>query len=265
VPDPFDVTKPLTHEIPVDVALKKVDYYEAVGFNVDPFATQTVWYRLLNCGFRIPASAGTDAMANYASLRGPVGLNRVYAKTEAPLDHRRFLDALVTGKTFATNGPLLTFTLGGNEIGGAIDLPAGSHDLELRATLRSIVPVDHFEVVGNGEVVATLPLDEGGTSGHARRKIAIERSGWYLLRAWNSKAAHPVRDYLPFATTSPIYVTVAGQPARSPDDADYFLAWIDRLIQMASRHGGYNTADEKAAVLKALTDAGSVFRDRAAR
>jgi TolB protein len=265
VPDPFDAATPLTHEIPVDVALGKVDYYEAVGFNVDPFATQTVWYRLLNCGFRIPAGAGTDAMANYASLRGPVGLNRVYARTEAPLDHRRFLDALVAGKTFATNGPLLTFTLGGNEIGAAIDLPAGSNELELRATLRSIVPVDHFEVVGNGEVVATLPLEPGGTSGRAQQKIAIPRSGWYLLRAWNSKATHPVRDYLPFATTSPIYVTVNGQPARSPDDADYFLAWIDRLIQMASLHDAYNTADEKAAVLKTLSDARSVFRERAAR
>ena len=35
---------------------------------------------LLNCGLRIPAGAGTDAMANYASLRGPVGLNRVYVE-----------------------------------------------------------------------------------------------------------------------------------------------------------------------------------------
>ena len=113
VPDPLDAEQSLTHEIPVDVALGKVDYYEAVGFNVDPFATQTVWYRLLNCGFRIPTGAGTDAMTNYASLRGPVGLNRVYVKTPAPLDHRRFLEALVAGRTFATNGPLLGFTLGG--------------------------------------------------------------------------------------------------------------------------------------------------------
>ena len=135
----------------------------------------------------------------------------------------------------------------------------------MRASLRSIVPVDHFEVVGNGEVVATLPLDEGGTSGRARQKIAIERSGWYLLRAWNSKATHPVRDFLPFATTSPIYVSVGGEPVRSPEDADYFVAWVDRLIQAARAHGGYNTADEKAEVLKILLDARAVFRERAAR
>jgi hypothetical protein len=204
-------------------------------------------------------------MANFASLRGPVGLNRVYVKTPAPLDHRRFLDALVAGRTFATNGPLLTFTLGGEEVGEAIDLPAGSHRLELRATLRSIVPVDHFELVRNGEVVASLPLDAAGTAGRASPEIPVERSGWYLVRAWNSKATHPVLDVLPFATTSPIYVTVAGEPVRSPQDADYYIAWIDRLVQAASAHGGYNTAEEKAAVLKVLADARAVFVERAAR
>jgi hypothetical protein len=264
-PDPFDATTPLTNELPVDVALGKVDYYEAVGFVVDPLANQTPWYRLLNCGFRLPTGAGTDAMANFASLRGPVGLNRVYARARAPLDHRRFLDALVAGRTFATNGPLLTFTLGGAEIGDAIELPAGAHRLEVRASLRSIVPVDHFEVVGNGEVVASLSLESGGTSGRVNQEIAIERSGWYLLRAWNTKATHPVRDYLPFATTSPIYVSVGGEPVRSAEDANYFVAWVDRLIQTARTHGGYNTEGEKADVLKILLDARAVFRERAAR
>ena len=264
VPDPSDAETKLTHEIPVDVALGKVDYYEAVGFNVDPFATQTVWYRLLNCGFRIPTGAGTDAMANYASLRGPVGLNRVYVKAPAPLAYRQFLDALVAGRSFATNGPLLRFTLGGNEIGDEIELPAGSHELELRASVQSIVPLDHFEVVGNGKVVASLALDAGGSSARASRKIEIARSGWYLLRAWNSKATHPVRDYLPFATTSPIYVTVGGEPAYSREDAEYFIAWIDRLIEMARTHDGYNTADEKSVVLKLLTDARAIYAERAA-
>lgn len=262
VPDPLDANTPLTHELPVDVALGKVDYYEAVGFNVDPFATQSVWYRLLDCGFRLPAGGGTDAMTNYASLRGPVGLNRVYVDTARPLDHRQLLDALVAGRTFATNGPLLSFALAGKAIGSVIELPAGHHELELRASLRSIVPVDHFEVVANGEVVASLPVAADGTYGAVTRSIPIDRSSWVLLRAWNSQASHPVRDYLPFATTSPIYVTVDGRPVRSSEDARYFAAWIDRLIQLAEAHEGYNTTDERAAVLKSLGAAREVFRKR---
>jgi hypothetical protein len=63
----------------VDVALGKVDYLEVMGFS-DHRTTASVWYRFLNSGFRLPAGAGTDAMANFASLRGPVGLNRVYVR-----------------------------------------------------------------------------------------------------------------------------------------------------------------------------------------
>ncbi len=77
---------PLHSELPVDVALGLVDYMEILGFS-DHRNTAAVWYKLLNCGFRIPAGAGTDAMTNYASLRGPVGLNRVYVKAGVPLTH----------------------------------------------------------------------------------------------------------------------------------------------------------------------------------
>ncbi len=77
--------KSLSHELPADVMAGKVDYLEVVGFS-DHKATAEVWYRLLNLGFRLPAGAGTDAMANYASLRGPVGMNRVFLDTGGQRD-----------------------------------------------------------------------------------------------------------------------------------------------------------------------------------
>ena len=87
IPDPVKDAS-ITHELPVDLALGKVDYIEVMGFS-EHKSTAAVWYRLLNCGFHLPTAAGTDAMANYASLRGPVGLNRVYASVLGPSQHRR--------------------------------------------------------------------------------------------------------------------------------------------------------------------------------
>jgi len=112
---PSDTSTPLRNEFPVDVALGKVDYYEALGFVDDYKATAQVWYRMLNCGFRIPAGAGTDAMADYASFRGPVGMNRVFVQApgQGPLTRKRFYAGLTAGRTFATNGPLLEFSLDG--------------------------------------------------------------------------------------------------------------------------------------------------------
>jgi hypothetical protein len=46
-PDPGKRDVPLTHELPVDVALGLVDYYEVVGFS-DHLSTAPVWYHHLN-------------------------------------------------------------------------------------------------------------------------------------------------------------------------------------------------------------------------
>jgi TolB protein len=261
-PQPANDKEPLTHELPVDVALGKVDYMEIVGFS-DHLTTAKVWYQLLNCGFRISAGAGTDAMANFASLRGPVGMNRVFVRTGSKLSHERFLAALKVGRTFATNGPLLHFTLGGKDIGDELRLPAGRHTLEVRAELRSIVPVDHLELVSNGKVVAEFPLGGRRTSASIHRTITIDHSGWYTLRAWSDHATPPVLDIYPFATTSPIYVIVDGQSIRSAEDASYFQMWVERLVDGAKRHEGWNSQREKEEVLRLLEAARDEYRRRA--
>ncbi len=161
---PFDeypqpIAKPhetLTNELPVDVALGKVDYMEILGFS-DHRSTAHVWYQLLNLGFRIPAAGGTDAMADYSSLRGPVGMNRVYARVgSGELDPKAWMASLKAGHSFATNGPLLGFTLGGAGIGDELTFAgrrASGRVLRAHAFHR---PVDHLELVCNGRVVRSF-------------------------------------------------------------------------------------------------------------
>src|SRR6266849_3325796 len=210
-PDPADTTAPLFYELPVDVALGKVDYLEVMGYS-DHLITSEIWYRLLNCGFRLPAAAGTDAFPNFASLRGPPGLVRVYVKTGATLAHGSWLAGIKAGRTFVTNAPLVEFTLAGREPGGEIDLPASGGRLVARVGLRSNVPVDHLEIVGNGKVVATIPLAGDRRAARDTVGIAVAASGWYVLRAWSERARTPVLDLYPFASTSPIYVRVGDRP-----------------------------------------------------
>ena len=155
-PDPADTTRALTAEFPVDLALGKIDYYEALGFVDDPMATAHVWYRALNCGFRLPAGAGTDAMTNFASLRGPVGMNRVYVHTGPGLEQRRLLDSLRAGRSFATNGPLLALSVEGHGLGEELRL-ARPGTVRARVRLRSNVPIDHLELVLNGDA-REIPL-----------------------------------------------------------------------------------------------------------
>jgi hypothetical protein len=260
--EPRPLTKPAhtdADELPVDVALGKVDYLEIVSF-ADHQAAASVWYRLLNLGFRIPAAGGTDAMANYATLRGPVGLNRVYASlANGPLDSGSWLEALRRGRTFATNGPLLDFSLAGNSIGATLRLER-EQAVPFTARLRSIVPVDHVQVICNGRIVRELALgnhrDELAVSG----TLPLRSSGWCLLRAFTARAEYPVLDNFVYATTSPVYVSVRGAQPRSPQDARYFAAWIDHLLKTTAAYPDWNSAAEKAAVLQKLKDARAVYQ-----
>jgi len=264
-PDPASDVR-LTNELPIDVALGKIDYYEVSGF-ADYRETQKVWYRLLNCGFRLTAAGGTDAMANYASLRGPVGLNRVYVMVEPGDDslmgrRDRWLAALKAGRSMATNGPILDFQLAGEQPGGELKLPAGEHVLEFNGFMQSIVPVDHLEIVVNGEVVQHIELDATRQSTDISGQLKLDASSWVLLRAWNDGPSPDIFDRFPYATTNPVFVEVDGRPLRSEADADYFIDWIDRVYEQLSENKHYNDEREKQAVLTSIASARAVFENR---
>ncbi len=258
LPDPGDKNTPLTDELPVDVALGKVDYLEVLGFS-DHKATTEVWYRLLNCGFHLAAAGGTDAMANYASLRGPVGLNRVYAAVpKGKIQMGAWLDSLKHGRTFATNGPLLGFTLEDQKVGGELRLPQ-TQTVKFSAWLRSLVPMDHLQVICNGKVTQELQLSGDRESANVMGTLPVQESGWCLLRALSDKAEYPVLDLYPYATTSPIYVEVAGKPVDPGQDAAYFMAWIDRLMEAAESNSAWNTTVEKQAVMTLLRNTRGIY------
>jgi TolB protein len=263
---PFDdypepIAKPgeaLTNELPVDVALGKVDYMEITGF-ADHRTTARVWYQLLNLGYRLPAAGGTDAMANYASLRGPVGMNRVYARVPPGEPKvQEWLDALKHGRSFATNAPLLGFTLGGAGVGDELKFDTPRPRVAFSARLRSIVAVDHLDLVCNGRVVRSF-LKAGVDHADIEGSIPVDASGWCLLRASTDTARDEVMDNYVYATTSPIYIEVGGKPARSPTDAKYFAAWTERLSEAAERYPDWNNAAEKQAALDRLAKARALF------
>jgi hypothetical protein len=254
---PFDdepsTDKTLTNELPADVANGKVDYMEIVGFS-DHKSTAEVWYRLLNLGYRIPTGAGTDAMANYADLRGPVGMNRVFIDTGGDQSPAALLADMKAGRTFASNGPLLGLEVEGKHPGDVISR-SGPTAMHYRVALRSPVAIEHLELVENGKVVKAFALTGDHRKFDAEGDVAVGTSGWLLLRAWNAGSDPEVLDLYPYATTSPIYLELPGGLPPDPVDASYFVTWLDRVIADASARSDYRTAAERATVLDYLRKA----------
>ena len=245
--------KKLSYELPADVAMGKVDYMEVMGFS-DHHITAGIWYRLLNLGYRVPAGAGTDAMANYASLRGPIGLVRVFLDTQGDRTPAALRNALQSGRTFVSNGPLLGFSIDGQRAGATL---TGAGQRAARIAMRSPIPVDHLELVQNGRVIKAFRLAGERTRFDWSGNLALQPGGWVVLRAFNDKPHPWVLDLYPYATTSPIYLDTP--PPAAPEDAAYFIAWMDRVIAAAQANHDYNNAEERDATLAYLRAAREKF------
>lgn len=253
-----DQSPTLYNELPVDIALEKVNYYELAGFS-DHKASEKVWHQLLNCGFRIPAGAGTDAMTNYASLRGPVGLCRVYVKGEGNPDHSTFLKKVARGQSFVTNGPLIGFTIDEKNAGDTIPIATKGQTLSYSAFLRSNVQVDHFEVIYNGEVVAKHELTGEMMTADVKGTIKVNGSGWLLVRAWNNEGHPDLPDLYPFASTNPVYIQSRVKNPKQKEAASYFLKWVDRIEKKANELV-YRNDEEKEVVMSDIRKAKSFYQ-----
>ena len=250
----------LINSLPVDAALGNVDYYEVVGFSHHK-ASAEVWHMLLNCGIRIPAGAGTDAMANYASLRGPVGLNRVYVEARGEFTSDQVIRQIKEGRSFVTNGALLGLKVNGAGPGDTLEIGGRKATLAFRAFMRSPVPVDHLEVLWNGKAIREYTFRDDRHSADFDGTIEVQGPGWLLLRAWNDEAHPDLPDYYPYATTSPIYVTSAGAEPRSQSAAAFFLEWLGRIEKAAMNHEAYRTGAEKQEILEDLATARKFYEN----
>ncbi len=209
--------------LPVDVALGLVDCADFMGVvyeNAIPY-----WYELLNAGFRLPASAGTDCFLNRANCLPP-GWGRVYVHLPDGLDYAKWVEGVKAGRSFVSNGPVLEFSANAAAIGDTIRLKQPGK-VRVRGKVESQFPLETLEVVHNGKVIATVKPGHGRAT-TIDQDVAVTESGWLAVRA----SGKPVR-YWPGrsqgAHTNPIYLQVAAQPQNTKKSAEYFLKWIDRL------------------------------------
>jgi hypothetical protein len=242
------------HELPVDLALGQVDAMDVVSNN-DEIASMQLWYRLLNCGFHLAISAGTDSFTNVADHYTPGG-GRVYVHAGDELRYDEWVSNYKRGRSFASNGPVITLDVDGKEPGDEIRFPAGQpQKVRIRATLHTQVPVDRFEVVVNGEPLKAAPgkqsIDE---------QVTLDRSAWIAARAIGPWSRLVLNDIQAFAHTSPVYIQFGDERVAFREDANFWIQWIDKLIAQVNQRGRFASAERKRTVVEAFQRGQEVYR-----
>ncbi len=254
-------------ELPVDAALGLVDAVDVMSYPADHMATAELWYRLLNCGLRLAATAGSDTFMNHADSgqfsNPPAGV-RAFVRVDGELTTDAWCAGVRAGRTFVTNGPMLRLEVDGRAPGDDIAAHVGDV-LRVEAEAGAAVPMQRLELIVNGDVVAVTEAAEGGAQHLAlRHEIAVSDGCWVALRARG--IAHPsVLGREVFAHTSPVYVTADGRGVTSADDAAYFVEWTDRLIDLAVREGRYPSDEARDAVLATFREGRAWYAAMAGR
>jgi putative heme-binding domain-containing protein len=266
-PFPFDAeltkTNAAARELPIDAVLGVVHAIDLMSYNSDEDLSTELWYRLLNCGLKLSACVGTDALLDRSTE--PLGGDRVYVKTAGPLTMQSWLEGLKNGRSFVTNGPIPTIEINGKGPGETFEL-ADAGKVRIAVMVESYVPYNKIEVIVNGKVAAHDEVAAGDAAGLKVRRVdvelPIERSSWIALRVRGPD--HPIIfDGPAWAHTSPVYVEVAGQRIASPQDAEYFVDWIEQMLRVVAARNRYASVEDRRQVETLYRKAQDKFRNMA--
>ncbi|MGH7575138.1 MAG: CehA/McbA family metallohydrolase [Longimicrobiales bacterium] len=257
VDEPADAAASL---IAVDAALGHGDFYDVAALYSDEIASADFYYRLLNSGFRIPATGGTD---NFSDVwrDPPPGSDRTYVRIEGPLTFESWLAGIRAQRTFATTGPLLFLDVDGREPGDEIALDAGAATtLRVRAEALSIAPIERLEIIVNGRVADSVEVSGDSSRLVFDGAVDLPRGGWIAARVVGPPSRY-IGDSYAFAHTSPVYVVRGGQPFTSADDARFLADAVAALWARVDERAEWRTPAERAQFLAAIEQAQTVYEE----
>jgi hypothetical protein len=235
-----------------------VDIYKLRGpkaFTIPPIET---YYHYLNCGFHIAMSSGSDKMA----LNPPMGSARTYSRTDGPLSYDSWIEGIRKGHTFASNYPLLEFSVNGIGPGDTIQFGSKPVTVEISARATSIEPYDVLEIIHNGKIIAATEPRGERHQAQLRVRRTLDRGGWIAARAHGKKMLNYGATWWKqpvFAHSSPIYLEAAGRPAPASESAQLFLDQLVHFERWADRDARYPSASVKAEAIAYITQARAIY------
>ena len=237
-----DVSRPFWWDLPMLIAAGQVDSIEVAHAQMcrdtvitsekggrprdrirfpDPLGnaqwSQHIYFQMLECGLRIPPSAGSGS----GDAPNPVGYDRMYVHVDGELSYEKWWQEFRAGRVCITNGPLLKPLVEGELPGHVFQAEKdGKLDFEIALTFSTREPVSYFEIIKNGQVEHSIPFSEYSKSGRLPI-VHFDRSGWFLLRA----VTNSPKTYR-FAMTAPYYVEIGEQRRISKSAVRFFLDWV---------------------------------------
>jgi hypothetical protein len=246
-------------ELVADAALGLIDSVDLISPSSDEGAV-FLYHRLLGCGLRLAATAGTDTFLSFshsATFSNPPGWGRVYAYLgEEALSVEAFKQAIRAGRTLVTNGPWIRLVVNGQGPGSVLDLARGER-LEVMASVEGL-GAERLSLVGPDGVLA-----EGHPGSELYFETGLDAGATWIAAVARGAAHLNTLDRSVLAHTTPVYVDVAGKRVARAADARWCLEFLDTLEAFVGEHGHFDPATRHAHlgdVVAVVNEARSFYR-----
>ena len=244
-----------TWDVSINAIKGKADFFEILQFRhlgLEDF------YDFLNLGVKIAATAGSDV-----PWGATIGEVRTYAYTGRDFSADAWFAALKQGRTFVTNGPMLTLSVNKGIPGDELRLGRGG---KLRISAEAWAPEaigapKTLEIVSGGRVIRTSEArgEKDGKLG-LQFDFSAAESQWIAARvtAFNGAVAH----------TSAVYVLVDGASFADRTQLPELVAKRLRVLDFVagrlrdSRFTRAYPAGEVDALSARLEEARKLYRDK---
>ena len=155
--NPANPTAPGVNRTKKTVGKSKLNAHEIAR------AVQETYFHLLNCGFRIPPSAGSGS----GVAPNPVGYDRLYVYLDrGSLDYDEWWEGFRRGRVTVTNGPLIRPLANRRPPGHVFELEHGTLDVDVVMNMAIREKVSYVQVIHNGRVALNVRLEDWAKTGH---------------------------------------------------------------------------------------------------
>jgi hypothetical protein len=206
-------------------------------------------------GYRIPWASGSGKRSNCTALGHP----RTYAwiGADEPFTYKSWIEALRSGRSFVSNGPLIRIEANGAKPGQVLELEEPGQSVDVQAEASSVLPYDQLTVLAHS--AAHNDLDDMKPTGplftaRVDREFTFRTSGWLFAHCYGRHGA----------MTSPIYVNVKGHPyVPRRRDANKVLEEIEKQRNWALTSARYDNDKQRQSLLAVLDQARAELLKRA--
>ncbi|HSB17840.1 MAG TPA: CehA/McbA family metallohydrolase, partial [Bryobacteraceae bacterium] len=208
-------------ELPFDTVAGPT--YDTIDVLMQPHETaandcaQQLWFLLLNKGYRIAASGSTDATFDRPG-GGVPGRVRMYTRVRGGFSLAAVAEALKTGRSLVTSGPLVMLEMNGYGSGDVVGIPTcggGPCLVSIKGRIRAWASgaatsgLRKVELIRNGVVVKTFEPVSGRTEIESGFNVVERERAWYIARCFGADAGH-------IAITNPVYFEPEGSRPPEP-------------------------------------------------